>query len=259
MKDDLGVDVPIPRVVRRIVSLVPSLTESVASSAPSLLVGATAWCARPSDLDVVRVGGTKNPDVARILELGPDLLLANREENREVDVQALREAGVAVWVTDVRDVEGALLSLARMLRACGIDGSPAWLAEAGAVWREPAPAHRRSAVVPIWRRPWMAVGSGTFAGDVLARLGVDNLLATSPDRYPGTTPAELLARAPDVVVLPDEPYRFSRDDGPESFPGVPCALVDGRLLTWYGPSLVEARAALLASLSPQAYVCSSAG
>jgi hypothetical protein len=100
--------------------------------------------------------------------------------------------------------------------------------------------------VPIWRRPWMALGRDTFAGDVLSRLGVDNALAGSADRYPRVDLAGLPPH--DLVVLPDEPYAFSAADGPEAFPDVPAALVSGRHLTWYGPSLVEARAVLAAQL-----------
>ncbi|MZG13992.1 cobalamin-binding protein, partial [Streptomyces sp. SID5914] len=121
--------------------------------------------------------------------------------------------------------------------------------EAAAAWADPpAPEPRATAVVPIWRRPWMVLGRDTFAGDVLARLGVDHLYATHAERYPKVPVDELRAARPDVVVLPDEPYRFTADDGPEAFPGLPCALVDGRYLTWYGPSLAEAPRALAAAL-----------
>lgn len=227
--------------VPRVVSLVPSLTEAVAATDPSLLVGVTDWCTHPAGLSVARVGGTKNPDVARIVSLAPDLVLVNVEENRLRDAEALRAAGLAVHVTDVRTLEGefgAFEQLGTMLLACGLP-RPRWLEEAQAAWRavrliEP----RRRAVVPIWRRPWMAVGSDTFTGAVLARLGVDNALDGAPERYPRITLADLPAH--DLVVLPDEPYAFAADDGPEAFAGTPCALVSGRHLTWYGPSLVEA-------------------
>src|SRR4051812_35955556 len=97
--DDLGRPVMVPPQVRRVVSLVPSLTESVAHTSPRLLVGATDWCTHPADLDVTRVGGTKNPDVDTIVSLAPDVVVANEEENRAVDLDALRDAGLAVWVT----------------------------------------------------------------------------------------------------------------------------------------------------------------
>ncbi|MFD9391334.1 helical backbone metal receptor [Streptomyces sp. NPDC060000] len=225
----------------RIVSLVPSLTEAVASSVPGALVGATDWCSHPADLDVVRVGGTKNPRVDRIVGLAPDLVIANEEENREPDLAALRAAGLDVLVTVVRDVPQAFRELARVLRACGAASRPGWLAEAEEAWAVPRPpGGRRTAVVPVWRRPWTVLGRDTFAGDVLARLGVDQLYAGHAERYPRIPVGELLAAAPDLVVLPDEPYRFTADDGPEAFPGLPRALVSGRHLTWYGPSLAEA-------------------
>jgi len=241
--DDLGATLPVdPAQVRRVVSLVPSLTESVAASAPGLLVGATDWCTHPADLDVPRVGGTKNPRVPDVVALEPDLVLANEEENRGEDIEALRAAGVPVWVTAPRTLAQAFLSLRRMLAACGV-APPTWLDEARRAWSntvDATPPYAR-AVVPVWRRPWMVLGRDTFAGDVLAHLGVANLYAEAVDRYPKVPLEELLASAPDLVVLPDEPYTFSADDGPESFAGIRVALVSGRHLTWYGPSLLEAR------------------
>jgi ABC-type Fe3+-hydroxamate transport system substrate-binding protein len=227
--------------VRRVVSLVPSLTEAVAVTAPGLLVGATDWCTHPAGLDVARVRGTKNPDVEAVLDLAPDLVLANAEENRQVDLDALRAAGVPVWTTAPQTLQEALVSLGRMLTACGLE-RPGWLDEAAAAWERPHDGPRRTAIVPVWRRPWMALGRDTFAGDVLARLGVDNALAGSPDRYPRVDLDDLPPH--DLVVLPDEPYAFSPLDGPEAFPGVPAACVSGRHLTWYGPSLVQARRVL---------------
>ncbi len=222
----------------RVVSIVPSLTEAVAVTAPGVLVGVTDWCTHPAELDLPRIGGTKNPDVSRIVELEPDLVLANEEENREPDLEALRAAGIPVHVTVIRTLDGAFGELERMLAACGLD-RPAWLDEAERAWAAlPVPAQRRRAVIPIWRRPWMAVGRDTFTGSLLARLGVDNVLAADPERYPRIDPAALPDH--DLVVLPDEPYEFTAEDGPEAFPGVRSVLVSGRLLTWYGPSLVEA-------------------
>ena len=227
----------------RVVSLVPSLTEAIAVSGPDLLVGATDWCTHPADLDVPRVGGTKNPRVDDVLALRPDLVLANEEENRAPDLEALRAAGVEVDVTHIRTLPEGLAELRRVLGR--LDLAPAWLDAAEMAWREPYDGPRRRAVVPIWRRPWMALGRDTFAGDVLARLGVDNVLAGSPDRYPRFDPDALPPY--DVVVLPDEPYAFSASDGPEAF-GAPSACVSGRHLTWYGPSLAEAREVLTAQL-----------
>ncbi|MEU8224803.1 helical backbone metal receptor [Kribbella sp. NPDC048915] len=242
--DDLGNVVELPDEVRRVVSVVPSLTESIAATATDLIVGATDWCTHPADLDVVRCGGTKNVNLERISELAPDVVVANAEENRAVDLDALRADGIAVWVTAPTTVPQALDALGRMLSVL-IGDEPAWLHEARDVWSAPYGGMRRCAVIPIWRRPWMALGRDTFAGDLLARLGVDNVLRESGERYPRIDLDALPEY--DLVVLPDEPYAFSPDDGPEAF-AKPARCVSGRHLTWYGPSLVEARAVLTQQL-----------
>ncbi|MEN3307954.1 MAG: hypothetical protein V7603_4156 [Micromonosporaceae bacterium] len=232
----------------RVVSLVPSLTEAIAVTAPGLLVGATDYCAHPPDLSVARVGGSKYPSVDKVLALRPDLVIANTEENREPDVLALRAAGVAVHVTCPRTVDESLVQMREMFAVLGVP-APGWLARAASVWAAPPPGGTTRALVPVWRRPWVVLGSDTFAGDVLARLGVHNVYADAPERYPRPPLEELRAQRPDLLVLPDEPYAFTGTDGPEAFPGVPYALVSGRHLTWYGPSLVEAREVLAGQLS----------
>ena len=238
--DDLGVPVDAIGPAARVVSLVPSLTEALAATRREALVGATDWCTHPADLDVQRVRGTKNPDVRRIVDLAPDLVVANQEENRELDVRRLRDAGVPVWVTVVRTVPEALASMHRLFTEGLGWGVPGWLAEASAAWTGPLPAVRTKVAVPIWRDPWMVIGRDTFAGDLLRRLGAENVYAGHADRYPKVAAEEIDGAGADVVLLPDEPYVFTADDGPEAFARTPTRLVSGRLLTWYGPSLLKA-------------------
>jgi ABC-type Fe3+-hydroxamate transport system substrate-binding protein len=185
-RDDLGHPVPLNRPARRVVSLVPSLTESVAVTRPDALVGATDWCTHPADLDVPRVRGTKNPNLAAIKDLRPDVVLVNQEENRRVDVERLRAAGVPVWVTVIRTLDEAFASLRRMFGEALGWPEPAWLTEAERGWRGPPPSPAVRAVIPIWRDPWMVIGSATFTGDVAARLGLANVYADHADlRIPG--------------------------------------------------------------------------
>jgi ABC-type Fe3+-hydroxamate transport system substrate-binding protein len=190
--DDLGHHVDLAPRPQRIVSLVPSLTEALAHSVPDRLVGATDWCTHPPDLSVTRVRGTKNPDVEAIVSLRPALVVANAEENRTVDLDLLRATGMQVWVTDIRTVDGALTSLDRLLDVIG-GAATGWLDDARRAWASPSQvaSQRIRAVVPIWRRPWMHVGSDTYAGDVLRRLGVDNALADHSERYPAIALDEL--------------------------------------------------------------------
>ncbi len=246
MRDDLGADVPLSGPAQRVVSLVPSLTEALAASAPERLAGATDWCTHPADLDVARVRGTKNPDLAAIRALSPDLVVANMEENRELDVRRLRDAGVAVWVTRIETVEQSLEAMSRLFGSALDLEEPHWLVEARALWSTPTP-RRLSVAVPIWRDPWMVVGSPTYTDDLLTRAGLANVMAGREGRYPSVSSAEIDAAGADVVLLPDEPYVFTADDGPEVFT-TPTRLVSGRLLTWYGPAMVEAHA-LLSSLA----------
>ncbi|WP_185066099.1 helical backbone metal receptor [Pseudonocardia eucalypti] len=252
MADDLGEPVGLAGAPERVVSLVPSITEAVALSVPGVLAGATDYCIHPAGLDVARVGGSKYPDLDAARATRPDLVLANAEENRPEDVAALRAEGIPVWVTEAAaTVPVGLRSMRKLLTgAFGVD--PGWLAAAEREWAGPPPRVWATAIVPVWRRPWVLVGRDTFAGDVLGRLGVANAYAGHADRYPRPPLAELTAlleaRRADLVALPDEPYPFHPGDGPEAFPGARCAFLDGRLLTWCGPSLVGARAKLLAQL-----------
>ncbi|MBA4085073.1 MAG: cobalamin-binding protein [Kytococcus sp.] len=243
-RDDLDAPVDLPSPPQRVVSLVPSLTEAIAATCPERLVGATDWCTHPTDLAVARVRGTKNPDLRAIAGLSPDLVVANKEENRELDVRRLRERGTTVWVTDIETVPQAITSMRRLFTEALDLAAPAWLERADEVWSAPPPADRGRVVVPIWRDPWMVVGPRTYTTDLLSRLGWTNACA-GPDadpsqRYPHVELADIDREDVDLVLLPDEPYVFTPEDGPEAFERVPTRLVSGRLLTWYGPAMVEA-------------------
>ncbi len=242
MRDDLGAELRLATTPARVVCLVPSLTEAIAISAPGRLVGATQWCAHPAGLDVIRVRGTKNPDLAAIKGLRPDLVVANQEENRRADVERLRADGIPVWVTRIDSVADALDSLDRLL--CGVlalDAPPDWLLHAHETWRRPPANSALRVAVPVWRDPWMWVGPGTYVNDVLTRLGWHNVVAAVGSRYPRAAPARILAERPDIALLPDEPYPFSAHDGPESLAPVRTVLIAGRALSWYGPAMVDAR------------------
>ena len=187
----------------------------------------TRFCEQPG---LVHVGGTKNPDVAAIRALAPDLVVLDREENRREDYEALVAVGVACHVTDVHDVAGLADELRALARAVG-RGEPD-------VWSPPPPppvSHR--AFVPIWRRPWMSISEDTYGGALLRCCGVELVTATAPERYPVVELDEVRAREPDVVLLPSEPYRFTSEHESElavALPGVPIVRVDGQDLFWWG-------------------------
>lgn len=239
--DDLGTPVPVVGVPARVVSLVPNLSEALWWwGRASTLVGVTQWCVSPDDgfPDAVRVRGTKNPDLAAIVALAPDLVVANLEENRELDVRRLREAGLAVHVTAPVDGSSAADSLARLGAVVGA-AAPA-LATADAIrtaLRHHAPAEgvwRPRVAVPVWRDPWVTVGSGTVVGGLLRSVGFE--LVPDAPRYPTVLPGDL--DGTDLVLLPDEPWAFGEADRElllARVPGRAVRLVDGQDLTWWGP------------------------
>jgi ABC-type Fe3+-hydroxamate transport system substrate-binding protein len=235
----------------RVISLVPSLTEALAASVPDRLVGATEWCTHPAGLDLPRVRGTKNPDHQAIGQLRPDLVVTNQEENRRIDVERLRAAGIPVWVTAIESVDAALRSMRRLLVDVLEVDEPPWLRTAVTEWGRPPGVPAARVVVPIWRAPWMVVGPHTFTGDLLIRMGLTHVAADAhpDDRYPKVDLPAIAALEPDLILLPDEPYPFSPEDGPEAFPTVATALVSGRDLTWYGPSMATARTRLTARIN----------
>lgn len=187
--------------------------------------------------------------MAAIVALRPDLVVANEEENRAPDLAALRAAGIEVLTTEVRSLDQAFAELHRVLvTGCGL-ARPRWLDEAEAAWAAlPPPDEPRRAIVPIWRRPWMVIGCDTFMRRSAGPARRAERVRRSRRALPRIPLDELNAAGADLVVLPDEPYRFTASDGPEAFPALPAALVDGRYLTWYGPSLAGAPAALRAAL-----------
>jgi ABC-type Fe3+-hydroxamate transport system substrate-binding protein len=244
----------------RIVSLCPSLTELVALLGRSeALVGRTKFCVAPADVveHVEKIGGTKDPRVERLVELAPDLVLMNREENRAQDAAALRERGLVLHTSLPRDPAGArelVLELGVLLEreheaariVERIDAALARVDERPR--REPV-----SFVCLVWRKPWMATDRGTYLSALVERAGGVNLVAGAGGVYPELTNNELAALAPQRVLLPSEPFPFAQRHADElaAATGImrdAFRLVDGAALTWHGSrtaaGLDEALAAL---------------
>lgn len=233
----------------RIVSLVPSVTETLHQlGVGDRLVGVTGYCVHGAPESARRIGGTKNPVLDEIVALGPDLVLANTEENRPPDLDALRAHGLAVREDFPRTVAEVPALIRGLGAATGADAdrTKALAADVEAALAEVAanrPPRPVPVLVPIWRKPWMGVGPGTYVDDLLAVCGFANVLADRDERYPrlGGT---LATGSVEVVLLPSEPYRFGpRDVGAvRDLVGEEPALefVDGEQLTWHGPRTASA-------------------
>jgi ABC-type Fe3+-hydroxamate transport system substrate-binding protein len=221
----------------RVVSLVPSVTETLLDWGVDV-VACTRFCEQP---DLVHVGGTKDPDVAAIATLAPDLVVVDTEENRRPDHEALATAGLEVLVTSVRsmaDVDGALAALAAAV------GRPA----PGPVAPSVRPVATATAFVPIWRHPWMTVSGATYVADVLGAVGLATAFADHADAYPTVTDDDIVAAHPDLVLAPDEPYPFAERHRAELERFGPTTIIDGKLVTWWGARTPQRLAALRALL-----------
>lgn len=261
------------RVPQRIVSLVPSLTEVLCAFGLGVhLVGITDYCVEPLSevCSKPRIGGTKNPDVQAILRLAPDLVVANVEENRREDVASIQAEGVPVFVCFPKTVAEALETLRALARATGAEAGAAPVLERIEVAYQETllyTVNRRKVRVfcPIWKDPWMTVNRETFIHDMLETCGGHNIFAERerrfplgadlgerPEwdsaraegrdrRYPRITLEEMAALQPEIILLPDEPYRFSAADreGFADLVEVPAVrarriyLIDGKDICWY--------------------------
>ena len=216
----------------RVVSLVPSATETLAALGVRP-VGCTRFCDLPG---APTVGGTKNVDVDAVVALAPDLVVVNDEENRVEDAQALTARGLALHSMSPRsvaDVGPAVCALASVLEVEAPAPFGAWDA-----WQARTRiAARASAFVPIWRRPWMSLAADTYGASLLAHVGISNVFDDADDRYPEVTLADVARLAPDVVLLPSEPYAFADRHAAEvrdALPGARVMFFDGRDLFWWG-------------------------
>ncbi len=284
--DDL--EIPVSEPPQTVVSLVPSVTESLFDlNLGSRVIAVTDYCIHPADKvrHLPRIGGTKNPDVQRIIALRPDLVIANREENRRADVEALQAAGIPVWVTfphTVKDVFNLLWNLMYVFDETSMVPRVR-LIEYTYDWVEGMARAREDRLLkvfaPIWIDPLMTFNQETYMHDLLRVCGGENVFAererlyplaadlgqAEPSaafaerdtRYPRITFEEVTTAQPDVILLPSEPFAFTEQHIPLfAALDVPAAranrihLVDGSLLTWHGTRVAYALDSLPALLMP---------
>lgn len=264
-------EIEIAQPVRRVVSLVPSITETLfALEVGDRLVGRTRYCVSPDPQvrAIEKVGGTKDPDLAKIIGLKPDLVLANKEENRREDILHLREHGLTVHVCQPTTVEEGLSYVATAGRMFEREELADSIVRAGVkqVIAAKERAHeleeqndlrlnRREHTRPrvlafVWREPWMAAGGGTYMGDVIETLGGHHLLHATEDRYPSLDAEQVVELKPDILLFPDEPFPFKPehlDFWRERLPHLPAdrfRICDGQDMCWFGARIPGALARL---------------
>lgn len=230
---------------QRIISLVPSLTELLIDlGLKDQLIGRTRFCVHPEEevKDVEIVGGTKNPNLEKIIELEPDFILANKEENRKEDIEVL-QAYTKVQITDIESIEDALLEISSLGMLLGVNDPAQKLVSKISALLSEIPSERELSVAYfIWRDPWMTVGKDTYIHHVLKRYHLENVFGQQI-RYPKTTLKELASRNPDLILLSSEPYPFKEKhikEIKETCPVAKIELVNGEWFSWYGSRMLKA-------------------
>ncbi|MEO7080397.1 MAG: helical backbone metal receptor [Flavobacteriales bacterium] len=239
--------IQVPALPQRIISLVPSQTELLFDlGLGERVVGITKFCIHPEEWfrSKSRVGGTKDVDMEKVRALKPDLIIGNKEENAQADIEAL-EREFPVWMSDVENLDDALAMINDVGELVGaVPQATNMNTGIRSVFATLRPLSTPlSAAYFIWKGPWMIAGEGTFIEDMLLRCGFT--IAPAGQRYPELSDAQLAALDPDVVLLSSEPFPFKDQHIPAVnmvLPGTPVRLVDGEMFSWYGSRLLRAPA-----------------
>jgi ABC-type Fe3+-hydroxamate transport system substrate-binding protein len=237
---------PEGKVAKRIVSLVPSITETLFDlGLEDEVVGITKFCVHPDKWfrHKARIGGTKNVNIEKVLALQPDLIIANKEENVAEQVHALATK-VPVWLTDIKTLEDSLQMISDLGVVTGRKDAGSQLATEIAARFEVLPSLLKplTAAYVIWREPWMVAGGDTFIHHLLTNLGLLNAFGHLA-RYPQVDFSIPSQQRPDLVLLSSEPYPFSEKHIAElqqELPNSHLQLVDGEMFSWYGSRLLQA-------------------
>ena len=231
----------------RIVSLVPSATETLYELGLwNEVVGITTFCTMPPEAvrNKLKVGGTKNPDIERIVALKPDIVVMNSEENRKEHADALRAQGIPLYVTHPRTVEDAANMIAGFGHEFGAEAKSKALNDE--IFRRIPllhPPRRYRSLVFVWNDPYMTACRNTYLDSVCRLFGLDNAIEEAETPYPVVTDRDIESLQPEVLLLPDEPYAFREKHAQEiraKFPGIPAVrekrivLFNGMYLTWHG-------------------------
>jgi len=242
--DQMNNAVNLSRPPRRIISLVPSQTELLfALGLDEQIIGITKFCIHPANkvAHVAKIGGTKQLNIAAIHNLQPDLIIANKEENEQSQIEELMKH-YPVWVSDIHNLPTALDMINNVGEITGkIHEAQTLSTSINEQFNTVTPIKQSTKVAYlIWRKPYMAAGKGTFIDSLLQLCGLENV--TSNTRYPELTTDELSALKPNVVLLSSEPYPFSQkhvDELKLLLPQAKILLVDGELFSWYGSRLLH--------------------
>ncbi len=241
--DQIGHKIKLPALPKRIISLVPSQTELLSDLGLSdEVIGITKFCIHPLQWyeKKTRVGGTKKNQLEKIQALKPDLILANKEENTQDEIELLQSL-YPVWTSDINDLSDSLDMITQLGIILGKGSESTQLInEISSKFKK---LNKLSGSIKvlylIWRNPFMGVGENTFINDMMLKCGFRNILEKE-DRYPMLNKSKIKELNPDCILLSSEPYPFKYEHVNELqqiLPDSKIIFVDGEMFSWYGSRL----------------------
>ena len=242
--DQLGRTITLPHPPKRIISLVPSITELLYDLGLfEQLIGRTKFCVHPKEelKAIPKIGGTKNVNIDRVIALQPDLIIANKEENDKSQIEQLSQH-FPVWISDIANFTAAM----EMIDALGIIvakeiAAQQIIKDSTHLLQQLKTQKKRKAAYLIWQKPYMTIGQDTYIHDMLQHAGYENVFGEQ-NRYPSFTLEALKNRQPAIILLSSEPFPFKQKHMEELaliFPNTPIQLVDGEAFSWYGTRFLK--------------------
>ena len=231
------------RPPQRIISLVPSITELLYDLGMlENLVGRTKFCIHPREIFTIpKIGGTKKVHIDKVIELQPDLIIANKEENDKEQIEAL-SLHFPVWISDIANFSEAMDMIKRLGRLLAREKQANKIIDTStSLHKQLQPTRKLSAAYLIWQKPYMTIGKDTYIHDMLHHVGYENIFGEQT-RYPSFTLTELKVRQPEIILLSSEPFPFKQSHVDELaliFPNIPIQLVDGEAFSWYGTRFLK--------------------
>lgn len=253
VRDQMQRLISVNKSPERIISLVPSQTELLFDlGLENEVVGITKFCIHPREmfLSKTKVGGTKKLYLQTIRDLNPDLIIGNKEENDQDQIQQLMDE-FPVWMSDIYDLEDALDMIRAIGLLCEKEERAKKIAQdiQNGFDRLKGITEGRRVAYFIWKDPWMLAGKNTFISNILEHLGMHN--ATGLERYPELSQEQIADLNPDWIFLSSEPYPFKDqhiDELKAICPRAEIRLVDGEMFSWYGSRLLHVPAYLSSEL-----------
>jgi len=242
--DQINNTIELKEFPKRIISIVPSQSELLWDlGLREELIGITKFCIHPLEMftTIERIGGTKKLNIDKIRTLNPDLIIGNKEENEQSQINELMKE-YNVWMSDIYTLNDSI----KTIRSIGelVNKKEQAISISSDIEQSFKMLKKidKSVLYLIWKKPYMAAGKATFIGDILNRIGLKNIIEDSNARYPELSIEEIKTLNPELLFLSSEPYPFKEKHILEleaELPETKILLVDGELFSWYGSRLLK--------------------